>query len=111
MAKILIVDDESSIRRTLREILEYEKYQIEEATDGLDCLVKLKQGQYDVIILDIKMPKMDGIETLERIQILCPDIPVIMISGHANIDTAVEAVKKGAFDFISKPPELNRLLI
>jgi two-component system nitrogen regulation response regulator NtrX len=111
MAKILIVDDESSIRRTLREILEYEKYQIEEATDGLDCLVKLKQGQYDVIILDIKMPKMDGIETLERIQILCPDTPVIMISGHANIDTAVEAVKKGAFDFISKPPELNRLLI
>lgn len=111
MAKILIVDDESSIRRTLRDILEYEKYEVFEAVDGMDCLVKLKQGNYDIIVLDIKMPKMDGIEALERIQILAPDTPVIMISGHANIDTAVEAVKKGAFDFISKPPDLNRLLI
>jgi len=111
MAKILIVDDESSIRRTLRDILEYEKYEVFEAVDGMDCLVKLKQGSYDIIVLDIKMPKMDGIEALERIQILAPDTPVIMISGHANIDTAVEAVKKGAFDFISKPPDLNRLLI
>ena len=111
MAKILIVDDERSIRRTLREILEFEKYQVDEAVDGLDCLVKLKQNKYDVIILDIKMPKMDGMEALDRIQILAHDTPVIMISGHANIDTAVEAVKKGAFDFISKPPDLNRLLI
>jgi len=111
MAKILIVDDEISIRRTLRDILEYEKYEVAEAVDGLDCLVKLKQGRYDIIILDIKMPKMDGMEALERIQMLAPETPVIMISGHANIDTAVEAVKKGAFDFISKPPDLNRMLI
>ena len=111
MAKVLIVDDERSIRRTLRDILEFEKYKIEEAGDGMECLVKLKRGKYDCIILDIKMPKMDGLEALERIQILSPETPVIMISGHANIDTAVEAVKKGAFDFISKPPDLNRLLI
>ncbi|MCB9266743.1 MAG: sigma-54-dependent Fis family transcriptional regulator [Lewinellaceae bacterium] len=111
MATILIVDDEKSIRRTLREILEFEKYQVDEATDGMECLVKLKKEKYDVIILDIKMPRMDGMEALERIQVLAPDIPVVMISGHATIDTAVEAVKKGAFDFISKPPDLNRLLI
>jgi len=111
MAKILIVDDEKSIRRTLREILEFEKYEVEEAADGMECLVMLKQSTYDAVILDIKMPKMDGLDALERVQILTPDTPVIMISGHANIDTAVEAVKKGAFDFISKPPDLNRLLI
>ena len=111
MAKILIVDDEGSIRKTLREILEFEKYQVDEAADGLDCLVKLKKTSYDVIIMDIKMRKMDGMEALERVQLLAPDTPVIMISGHANIDTAVEAVKIGAFDFISKPPDLNRLLI
>lgn len=111
MAKILIVDDEKSIRKTLRDILEFEKYTVDEAVDGLDCLVKLKQNKYDILILDIKMPKMDGMEALERIQILAPDTPIIMISGHATIDTAVEAVKKGAFDFISKPPDLNRLLI
>ena len=111
MATVLIVDDERSIRRTLRDILEFEKYQVDEAADGMECLVKVKKEKYDVIILDIKMPKMDGMETLERIQILAPDIPVVMISGHATIDTAVEAVKKGAFDFISKPPDLNRLLI
>lgn len=111
MAKVLIVDDEKSIRRTLRDILEFEKYEVEEAGDGMECLVKLKQSKYDVLILDIKMPKMDGMETLERIQILTPDTPVIMISGHADISTAVEAVKKGAYDFIAKPPDLNRLLI
>ncbi|NRA47901.1 MAG: sigma-54-dependent Fis family transcriptional regulator [Phaeodactylibacter sp.] len=111
MAKVLIVDDEKSIRRTLRDILEFEKYEVDEASDGMECLVKLKSTQYDVLIMDIKMPKMDGMEALERIQILAPDTPVVMISGHANIDTAVEAVKKGAFDFISKPPDLNRLLI
>ncbi len=109
--KVLIVDDEKSIRRTLKEILEFEKYEVDEAGDGLECLVKLKRTDYDVIILDIKMPKMDGMETLERIQALKPDIPVIMISGHATIDTAVEAVKRGAFDFIAKPPDLNRVLI
>ena len=111
MAKILIVDDEKSIRKTLREILEYEKYEVDEASDGMACLVKVKACKYDIIILDIKMPNMDGTETLERLQLLEPDIPVLMISGHATIDTAVEAVKKGAFDFISKPPDLNRLLI
>ena len=110
-AKILVVDDEQSIRRTLREILEFEKYQVEEACDGVECLTKLKSGKFDVVLCDIKMPKMDGMEALERIQILSPDTPVVMISGHANIDNAVEAVKKGAFDFISKPPDLNRLLI
>ncbi len=111
MARILIVDDESSIRRTLKEILEFEKYEVDEARDGMECLVKLKKEKYDVILLDIKMPKMDGMEVLERLSVLAPDTPVVMISGHANIDTAVEAVKKGAFDFISKPPDLNRLLI
>jgi two-component system, NtrC family, nitrogen regulation response regulator NtrX len=111
MAKILIVDDEASIRRTLREILEFEKYEIHEAQDGFECLVKMKQCKYDLVILDIKMPKMDGLEALERIQELSPETPVIVISGHGNLDTAVEAVKKGAFDFISKPPDLNRLLI
>ena len=111
MAKVLIVDDDKSIRRTLRDILEFEKYKVEESPDGLDAIVKIKQNSYDVIILDIKMPKMDGMEAIERIQLLSPDTPVVMISGHGNIDTAVEAVKKGAFDFIQKPPDLNRLLI
>lgn len=111
MARVLIVDDEQSIRRTLREILEFEKYDVDEAGDGLECLVKLKRAQYDVVVMDIKMPKMDGMDALERIQLLAPDTPVVMISGHANIDTAVDAVKKGAFDFISKPPDLNRMLI
>ncbi len=111
MAKILIADDERSIRRTLKEILEFEKFTVEEAGDGLECLSKIKQSDYDVVLLDIKMPNLDGLEALERIQQINPDIPVIMISGHANIDTAVEAVKKGAFDFISKPPDLNRMLI
>ena len=111
MARILIVDDEASIRRTLRDILEYEKYEVDESKDGMECLVRLKKEKYDVIIMDIKMPKMDGIEALERIQMIAADTPVIMISGHANIDSAVEAVKKGAFDFIPKPPDLNRMLI
>ncbi len=111
MAKILVVDDEASIRKTLREILEFEKYVVDEAIDGLDCMVKLKKNSYDVVIMDIKMPKMDGMEALERVSLLASDTPVIMISGHANIDTAVDAVKKGAFDFISKPPDLNRMLI
>jgi len=111
MAKILIVDDETPIRRTLRDILEFEGYDVEEAADGLECLAKVQKEKFDVIITDIKMPKMDGIEALERLQILTPETPVIMVSGHGTIDTAVEAVKKGAFDFISKPPDLNRMLI
>ena len=111
MSKVLIVDDERSIRHTLRDILEFEKYEVDEACDGMEALVKIKQNPYDVIILDIKMPKMDGMDALDRIQEIARETPVVMISGHASIDTAVEAVKKGAFDFISKPPDLNSLLI
>lgn len=111
MAKILIVDDEVPIRRTLREILEFEQYEVEEAADGLEGVSKVQSQKYDVVIMDIKMPKMDGIEALERIMMISPETPVIMVSGHGTIDTAVEAVKKGAFDFISKPPDLNRMLI
>ena len=111
MSKVLIVDDERSIRHTLRDILEFEKYEVDEACDGMEALVKIKQNPYDVIILDIKMPKMDGMDALDRIQEIARETPVVMISGHASIDTAVEAVKKGAFDFISKPPDLTRLLI
>lgn len=111
MARILIVDDDKSIRKTLRDILEFEKYEVDEAADGLECIVKIKQQSFDVIIMDVKMPRMDGMEAIEKVQNLSPDTPVVMISGHGNIDTAVEAVKKGAFDFIQKPPDLNRLLI
>ncbi len=111
MAKVLIVDDDKGIRKTLTNILQFEKYQVDEAADGFECIIKLKRDDFDIIILDIKMPKMDGMETLERIQKLKPDIPVVMISGHGTIDTAVEAVKKGAYDFIQKPPDLNRMLI
>ncbi len=111
MAKVLIVDDEVPIRRTLREILEFEQYEVEEAADGQEGVSKVQSQKYDVVIMDIKMPKMDGIEALERIMMISPETPVIMVSGHGTIDTAVEAVKKGAFDFISKPPDLNRMLI
>lgn len=110
MAKVLIIDDESSIRRTLREILEYEKYTVEDAATGMEGLNLVQDQEFDVILCDIKMPQMDGIETLLAIKQLT-DSPVIMISGHGNIETAVEAIKKGAYDYISKPPDLNRLLI
>ncbi|MGB0839727.1 MAG: sigma-54-dependent transcriptional regulator, partial [Chitinophagales bacterium] len=110
-AKILIIDDDRSIRRTLKEILEYENYKIEEAEDGIEGMVKIKTRKYDVVFCDIKMPKMDGMEVLENAMKIKPDLPMIMISGHGTMETAVEAVKKGAFDFISKPPDLNRLLI
>lgn len=111
MASILIVDDEPSIRKTLKEILEYEKYKVDEAPEGLTALAKIKQQDYDAVLLDIKMPKMNGMEALERIQALKPDIPVIMISAHGQIEDAVTSVKMGAFDFIAKPLDLNRLLI
>ncbi|HET9058264.1 MAG TPA: sigma-54 dependent transcriptional regulator [Chitinophagaceae bacterium] len=111
MSSILIIDDEKAIRKTLTEILSYEGYKIEEAENGDDALKRLKEKNYDVVLCDIKMPKMDGIEFLERARQARPDIPVIMISGHGTIETAVEAVKKGAFDYVSKPPDLNRLLI
>ncbi len=110
MAKILIIDDERSIRSTLREILEYEKYQIDDAADGMEGLVFVDKEKYDVILCDIKMPKMDGMEVLKAI-LQKTDTPVIMISGHGNIDTAVEAIKIGAYDYIAKPLDLNRLLI
>jgi len=111
MAKILIVDDEKSIRNTLREILEYESYEVEEAADGKEAMNFIQNQKYDLVLLDIKMPKMDGMEVLDKTLEQYPDLPVIMISGHATIESAVEAVKKGAFDFITKPPDLNRLLI
>jgi DNA-binding NtrC family response regulator len=111
MPNILLVDDEKAIRKTLREILEYEKYKVDEAEDGPSALEKIQNNQYDVVLLDIKMPKMDGLEVLEKAREVSPDTSYIMISGHGNIETAVEATKKGAFDFISKPPDLNRLLI
>jgi len=111
MPKILIVDDEKAIRKTMREILEYESYTIEEAENGMEGLNKLRDEHYDVVLLDIKMPKMDGMEVLEEALKIVPDTPIIMISGHGTVESAVEAVKKGAFDFISKPPDLNRLLI
>jgi len=111
MAKILIVDDEASIRRALRNILELEQFSVEEATNGMDCLARIKQQAFDVVLLDIKMPELDGMDALEKIQEIRPGTAVVMLSGHATIDTAVESVKRGAFDFISKPPDLNRLLI
>ena len=111
MATILLIDDEASIRRTLKEILEFEKYQVLEAPDGFSAIDIYKKSAIDIVLLDIKMPKMDGLEVLDFLQEINPEVPVIMISGHGNIDTAVEAVKKGAFDYISKPPDLNRLLI
>ncbi|MBX2934497.1 MAG: sigma-54-dependent Fis family transcriptional regulator [Ferruginibacter sp.] len=111
MANILIIDDEKSIRKTLTEILSYEGYKIDEAGDGEEGLKKYTDKEYDVVLCDIKMPKMDGIEFLDKAKDVNPDVPVIMISGHGNVDTAVEAVKKGAYDYISKPPDLNRLLI
>ena len=111
MADILIIDDEKAIRKTLSEILSFEGYKIDEASDGEEGLKKFKDRNYDVVLCDIKMPKIDGIEFLQKAGESNPDIPIIMISGHGNIETAVEAVKTGAYDYISKPPDLNRLLI
>ncbi|MEX0821342.1 MAG: sigma-54 dependent transcriptional regulator [Rhodothermales bacterium] len=111
MPTILVVDDEPSIRRTLREILEYEDFEVDEAVDGEEALDKMRANQYDVVMLDVKMPKQDGMEVLETVRDEIPDLPVIMISGHGTIETAVEATKLGAFDFIEKPPDLNRMLV
>ncbi|HLG33279.1 MAG TPA: sigma-54 dependent transcriptional regulator, partial [Bacteroidia bacterium] len=111
MPKILIIDDEKAIRNTLRDILQYEKFDVDEAADGVEGLKKVETQDYDVVLCDIKMPKMDGMELLAKILAVKPDVPVVMISGHGTIDTAVEALKKGAYDFISKPPDLNRLLV
>lgn len=111
MATILIIDDEKAIRKTLSEILSFEGYKIDEATDGEEGLKKFKEKTYDVVLSDIKMPRIDGLDFLQKATETNPDVPIIMISGHGNIETAVEAVKKGAYDFIQKPPDLNRLLI
>jgi two-component system, NtrC family, nitrogen regulation response regulator NtrX len=111
MSKILIIDDEKSIRITLKEILEYEKYMVDEAKDGEEGLAMITKNDYDVVLCDIKMPKIDGMEVLEKAQEMGKEMQFIMISAHGNIETAVEATKKGAYDFIQKPPDLNRLLL
>jgi len=111
MPKILIIDDERSIRSTLKEILEYENYAVDEAENGEIGLDLLSKTKYDVVLCDIKMPKMDGIEVLNRAMETTPDTPFIMVSAHGTIETAVDATKKGAYDFLQKPPDLNRLLI
>jgi two-component system nitrogen regulation response regulator NtrX len=111
MAKILIIDDERAIRRALREILEFEGFEIDEAENGKEGLDKAKSGGYEIIFCDIKMPLMDGMEVLDELLKAKVETPLIMISGHGNIDTAVQAIKKGAFDFIEKPLDLNRILV
>lgn len=111
MPRILIIDDERAIRAALKDILSYESYDVEEAEDGEAGLRALQNGRFDAVLCDIKMPKMDGLEVLERAAILAPDVPFIMLSAHGSIDTAVDATKKGAFDFLQKPPDLNRLLV
>jgi DNA-binding NtrC family response regulator len=111
MPRILVIDDERSIRNTLKDVLEYEKYEVDLAEEGVAGIELFSQQQYDAVLCDIKMAKMDGIEVLQKLQEISSDVPVIMISGHGNIDTAVDSIKKGAFDFLEKPLDLNRLLI
>ena len=111
MSKILVIDDERPIRSTLKEILEFEKFQVDVAEDGKAGLELIKKNNYDIILCDIKMPKMDGMEVLEATIALEIETPFIMISGHGNVETAVEAIKKGAYDFIQKPLDLNRTLV
>lgn len=111
MPRILVIDDERSIRNTLKDVLEYEKYEVDLAEEGAAGIELFSQQQYDTVLCDIKMAKMDGIEVLQKLQDISSDVPVIMISGHGNIDTAVDSIKKGAFDFLEKPLDLNRLLI
>ncbi len=111
MSKILIIDDERAIRKTLSEILTYEGFKVEEAADGEEGWKLFCDKNFDVVLCDIKMPKLDGMDFLTKVTEKNPDVPVIMISGHGTIETAVDAVKKGAFDYVSKPPDLNRLLI
>lgn len=112
MSKILIIEDEAAIRRVLTKILteENDSYKVEEAEDGLQGLEKVKNEDYDLILCDIKMPKMDGVEVLEAVKKIKPEIPMVMISGHGDLDTAVNTMRMGAYDYISKPPDLNRLL-
>ena len=112
MPKILIIEDEAAIRRVLNKILseENDTYQVEEAEDGLQGVEKIKNEDYDLVLCDIKMPKMDGVEVLEAVKKIKPEIPMVMISGHGDLETAVNTMRLGAFDYISKPPDLNRLL-
>jgi len=110
MAKILIIDDERMIRRTMKDVLEYEKYDVFEAEDGILGLEMIKNNKFDLVFCDIKMPGMDGIEVLEK-SLEISDAPIVMISGHGTIDTAIEAIKKGAFDYLAKPLDLNRILV
>ena len=111
MAQVLAIDDEQSILESLKEILEYENYEVDIALEGEEGIDYFKNNRYDAVFLDIKMPKMDGLEVLDKLMEISPDVPVIMISGHGTIDTAVDSIKKGAFDFIEKPLDLNRLLV
>ena len=111
MATILVIDDERPIRSALREILEFEKFKVDDAEDGLAGLSMIEKNKYDVILCDIKMPKMDGTEVLGKIISMGIDVPVVMISGHGTVETAVDAIKGGAFDFIQKPLDLNRILV
>ena len=111
MGKVLVIDDERAIRSTLKDILSLEGFDVELAENGAAGIEQFEKGGIDVVFLDIKMPGMDGIEVLERLQAISPEVPVVMISGHGTIDTAVEAIKKGAYDFIAKPLDLNRILI
>jgi two-component system nitrogen regulation response regulator NtrX len=111
MEKILIIDDERAIRRALREILEFENFHVEEAENGKEGVEKAESSDFDLIFCDIKMPLMDGMEVLEKLTLQKIETPIVMISGHGNIDTAVQAIKKGAFDFIEKPLDLNRILV
>jgi DNA-binding NtrC family response regulator len=112
MPKILIIEDEASIRRVLNKILseESDTYEVEEAEDGLEGIEKIRKDDFGLVLCDIKMPKMDGVEVLEAIKLIKPEIPIVMISGHGDLDTAVNTMRLGAFDYISKPPDLNRLL-
>ena len=112
MSKILIIEDEAAIRRVLNKIIseENETYHVEEAADGLAGLEMIKNQDYDLVLCDIKMPKMDGVEVLEKTKKIKPEVPIVMISGHGDIDTAIQTMRLGAFDYISKPPDLNRLL-
>ncbi len=112
MSRILIIEDEAAIRRVLKKIIteENDSYQVEEAEDGLSGIEMIKNNDYDLVLCDIKMPKMDGVEVLEKTQKIKPEIPMLMISGHGDLDTAVQTMRLGAFDYISKPPDLNRLL-
>ena len=112
MAKILIIEDEAAIRRVLTKIISEENnaYDVEEAEDGLKGIELIKNNDYDLVLCDIKMPKMDGVEVLEKAKKIKPEVPIVMISGHGDLDTAVNTMRLGAFDYISKPPDLNRLL-